>query len=172
MRPQLRFDLLERASIDVIWDDRRVGDQQIRAIARGERIAPTRLHQPQPLASRHSSKSVLPNSLVFAQPNSFAGRSLALQVTLQVTLEAMLQAPLEFGKTRSAISAGLGLPVLVDASTQVFRIDDPGFVGEDDGVDAVADAKFAEDAGDVGFDSGLAEYELVGDFSVGHAPGE
>jgi hypothetical protein len=46
-------------------------------------------------------------------------------------------------------------------------LDESVFVGVDDGLDAVAEAEFGEDVGDVGFDGGVAEDELLGDFGVG-----
>src|SRR5438309_10837943 len=47
--------------------------------------------------------------------------------------------------------------------------DESGFVGEDDGLGAVAQGEFGEDAGDVGFDGGFAEGQFAGDAGVGQA---
>jgi signal transduction histidine kinase len=49
---------------------------------------------------------------------------------------------------------------------------EPGFVGEHYGLDAVAEAKFAEDSFEVRFYGGLAEGEIVGDLAVRHSPGD
>jgi hypothetical protein len=49
--------------------------------------------------------------------------------------------------------------------------DDAVFVGVDGDLDAVAQADFGEDAGDVALDSGLAEVEPGGDLGVGQSLG-
>ena len=46
------------------------------------------------------------------------------------------------------------------------------FVGQDDGLDAVARLEFHQDVPDVGLDGGLTQDELGGDLGVGHPPGE
>ena len=50
--------------------------------------------------------------------------------------------------------------------------DQAGLVGEDDGLDAVAQAQFREDAGDVGLHRRLAEEQRGGDLGVRHAAGD
>ena len=47
--------------------------------------------------------------------------------------------------------------------------DQPGAVGVDDGLHAVAQAELGEDAGDVGFDCLVAEEQFRGDLGVGVA---
>src|SRR6185437_13722098 len=46
-----------------------------------------------------------------------------------------------------------------------------GLVGEDDGLDAVAQAELGEQVTDVGLDGRLADEEVLGDLQVGAAPG-
>jgi hypothetical protein len=58
---------------------------------------------------------------------------------------------------------------------RVVRGDEAGFVGEDDGLDSVADAEFHQDAGDVGFDCGVSNYQFGSDLfdqAAGDAGGE
>src|SRR5215469_5222570 len=50
--------------------------------------------------------------------------------------------------------------------------DQPGLVGEDDGLDPVADSELAQQARDVALDGGLADEESTGEFGVGQAAGE
>src|SRR6266540_4505954 len=52
------------------------------------------------------------------------------------------------------------------------RLDEAGFVGEDDGLDAVSEVELAEDAGDVGFDGCFADEQGCGDLVVGLAFGD
>src|SRR5918995_3275807 len=47
-----------------------------------------------------------------------------------------------------------------------------GFVGDDDGLDAVAEGEFGEDAGDVGLDGRFGQLEAGGEFGVGQALGQ
>jgi hypothetical protein len=47
--------------------------------------------------------------------------------------------------------------------------DRPGFVGEDDGLDAVSEAELGQQVGDVGLDRGLAHHQVGGDLEVGPA---
>ena len=49
---------------------------------------------------------------------------------------------------------------------------EPGFVGEDDGLDAVAEREFLEDVGDVGLHGRLADEERPGDLAVGESAGD
>ena len=51
-------------------------------------------------------------------------------------------------------------------------MDESAFVGEDDGLGAVVEVEFGEDAGDVGLDRCVAEDELAGDAVVGEAAGD
>jgi hypothetical protein len=46
-------------------------------------------------------------------------------------------------------------------------LDEPGFVGEYDGLDAIAEVEFGEDPVDVGLDGGRFDDELLGDLGVG-----
>src|SRR5699024_8981440 len=50
--------------------------------------------------------------------------------------------------------------------------DESGFVGEDDGLDAVADLEFHEDASDVGLDRRLSEEEPLSDLGVAQPLGD
>jgi hypothetical protein len=50
--------------------------------------------------------------------------------------------------------------------------DEPGFVGEDDGLQPVAQAEFHQQAGDVRFDGCLGYEEAGGYFRVGHTAGD
>src|SRR5207248_8697783 len=50
--------------------------------------------------------------------------------------------------------------------------DDPGFVGEDDGLYAVAQAELGEHSPDVRLDGGVGHDELLGDLRVGEAAGD
>ncbi len=59
-----------------------------------------------------------------------------------------------------------------DALRVVFHdsdFDETGFVGEDDGLHAVAQVEFLEDASDVGFHGSVADDELGGDLGVREA---
>jgi len=51
-------------------------------------------------------------------------------------------------------------------------LDDPGFVGQDDGLDPVAQAELGEQVADVGFHGRFADDEVGGDLGVGEAAGE
>jgi uncharacterized protein (TIRG00374 family) len=51
-------------------------------------------------------------------------------------------------------------------------VDEPVLVGEDDGLDAVAEFEFGQDPAEVGFHGGLGEYEAAGDFLVGSSRGD
>ena len=51
-------------------------------------------------------------------------------------------------------------------------LDDPGLVGEHDGLDAVAQSELREHAGDVGLDRRAGHDELLGDLGVGEAAGD
>jgi hypothetical protein len=53
-----------------------------------------------------------------------------------------------------------------ERSDRERRRDEPGLVGEDDGLHAVAQLELAEQAPDVGLDRVLAEHELGGDLGV------
>jgi hypothetical protein len=50
--------------------------------------------------------------------------------------------------------------------------DDPGFVGEDDGLDAVSQVELGQDTGDVCLYRRAGDDELVGDFGVGESAGD
>ena len=52
------------------------------------------------------------------------------------------------------------------------RFDEPALVGEDDGLDAVAQVELGEDAGDVRLHRRLADEQLGGDLGVGQPAGE
>jgi hypothetical protein len=52
------------------------------------------------------------------------------------------------------------------------RLDDAGLVGQDDGLDPVAQAELGEQVADVGFHGGVADEEVGGDLGVGEAAGE
>ena len=58
------------------------------------------------------------------------------------------------------------------ASLLPARDDEPGLVGEHDGLDAVAQPELAQHVGDVGLDRRVAEDERRGDLGVGHAARE
>jgi len=45
-------------------------------------------------------------------------------------------------------------------------VDESGFVGEDDGLDAVSEVELGEDPADVGFDGALGDVEAGGDLVV------
>jgi hypothetical protein len=51
-------------------------------------------------------------------------------------------------------------------------LDDAGFVGQDDGLDPVAQAELGEQVAHVRFDGGLTDDEVGGDLGVGEAAGE
>src|SRR5580700_11412014 len=50
--------------------------------------------------------------------------------------------------------------------------DQAGFVGEDDGLDAVAEAELGQDAADVDLHGALGQEQAGGDLAVGHAGGD
>src|ERR1700733_5060001 len=81
------------------------------------------------------------------------------------------------GRTRTTSSAawcanwprrGPPSPLLAGAAGG----DGTGFVGEDDGLDAVPEAELGEQVGDVGLDRGLAYHQVPGDLEVGAAAGQ
>jgi hypothetical protein len=51
-------------------------------------------------------------------------------------------------------------------------LDDAAFVGEDHGLDAVAQSEFHEDAADVAFDGRVGDDQALGDLVVGEAAGD
>ena len=69
----------------------------------------------------------------------------------------------------------LGLPGAVDAHRSTGSrsagtwLDQPRFIGDDDGLRAVAEVELVEDAGDVGLDGGVRDYERARDLAVGHS---
>jgi hypothetical protein len=50
-------------------------------------------------------------------------------------------------------------------------LNEAALVGEDDRLGAVVEVELLEDSGDVGLDGRLAEDELAGDLTIGHAAG-
>ena len=62
-------------------------------------------------------------------------------------------------------------PVFAGISVGPF-VDEPVVVGEDDGLDAVAEFEFGQDPAEVGLHGGLGEYEAGGDFLVGSSRGD
>jgi hypothetical protein len=60
----------------------------------------------------------------------------------------------------------LGLAAPEELGDLAAGLDEAGFVGEYDGLCAVVEVEFGEDAGDVGFDGCVADGEGVGDVGV------
>jgi hypothetical protein len=56
-------------------------------------------------------------------------------------------------------------------SLVVTRLDQAGFVGQDDGLGPVVEAEFGEQVGEVGFYRRFTEEQRAGDLLVGSAPG-
>jgi hypothetical protein len=75
--------------------------------------------------------------------------------------------PKEFDLSRAS---GAGADLLRSARAAAWlvaaRLDEPGLVGEYDGLRTVVESKLGEDAGDVRFDGSVADDEFAGDFGV------
>ena len=64
------------------------------------------------------------------------------------------------------------LPVASFGLGSTAGLDEAGFVGEDDGLDAVAESELGEQVGDVGLDRGFRDVEVGGDLGVGFGGGD
>ena len=60
----------------------------------------------------------------------------------------------------------------MDGLVRLPWVDDAGFVGEHDGLDAVAEAEFHQHSGDVGLHRCFADDEFGGDLGVGKSSGD
>src|SRR3712207_2958846 len=65
-----------------------------------------------------------------------------------------------------ASCAGTAASSPVLRGEDALRADEPGLVGDDDGLDAVAEPELAQDARDVRLDRRLAEDEALGELRV------